>query len=746
MNPIIWAKTDQSYDEHITKAYGAWKDTVTAKKNLIQRFCNEFGFSEERFLKSSLLTVVLHDIGKNTAIFQEMIDVSRKGKRFEYSKNYRHELVSFLYAIAGNIALSKQEHGQLIGNIPLEALVILGHHKKINPTMASFDRESRSKKPSINMEGAKSALLLAKNIFMEEGYKFPEQLFNFNAENLDPYKNANKFLNGPFSKMVQDETKPVYESIRPTYLLLKAILHYADWHGSAGINVNYSLKTHANDLFNEIEKRCVEKEIKFDGLRPFQEECANTLGHIIAVAPTGSGKTEASLLWALNNLQELGGGKLIYLLPTMVTANSIFERLEDYFGKGNVGLTHSTATFMFQDEDENTNEMRNVLFDKTFIKPATVATIDQLLASGFNTGKWTLIEANAANSVIIIDEIHSYDSWTLGLIIESLKHFSKLGAQFMLMSATLPKYLINLFVEALPNVKVIRDESLLKSCRNHYKTFDKYIDDAISDIEQSVIDGKKTLVVVNNVAKCQELYEKLSHLRPMCYHSKFLLKDRMEKEKHIDIAQLLIATQVVEVSLDIDFDVMFTECAPPDAIAQRAGRVNRRREKPSSYVFIYKASETSHQIYDSDSSGLLERSFNAFEKSPEKITESNLIEIVENVYSDIEIESTDNFKDASEQYSKTQERLKGIFDNPNKTDVNEVTRKTDYRQVPVIPSKFKDEISDLRPSKRRLYEIKMPYWYVMKHKEQDGIFCDMDYDSNIGAQFIEDTEISTMII
>jgi len=745
MNPIIWGKTDQSYDEHITKAYGAWKDTVTAKKNLIQRFCNEFGFSEERFLKSSLLTVVLHDIGKNTAIFQEMIDVSRKGKRFDYSKNYRHELVSFLYAIAGNIALSKQEHGQLIGNIPLEALVILGHHKKINPTMASFDRESRSKKPSINMEGAKSALLLAKNIFIEEGYKFPEQLFEFNAKD-DPYERAFIFLNNHFPKMVQNETKPVYESIRPTYLLLKAILHYADWHGSAGININYSLKAHADDLFNEIEKRCVEKEIKFYGLLPFQDECANTSGHIIAVAPTGSGKTEASLLWALNNLQDLGGGKLIYLLPTMVTANSIFERLEDYFGKGNVGLTHSTATFMFQDEDENTNEMRNVLFDKTFIKPATVATIDQLLATGFNTGKWTLIEANAANSVIIIDEIHSYDFWTLGLIMESIKHFSDSGTRFMLMSATLPEYLINLFSDALPDVNVIRDETLLKSSRNRYKTFDKYIDDAIPEIEQSVKDGNKTLVVVNNVAKCQELYGILEPLNPICYHSKFILKDRMEKEKQIDDSKLMIATQVVEVSLDIDFDVMFTECAPPDAIAQRAGRVNRRRTKSDSYVFIYEPSKTSKLIYDSDSSGLLEQSFQAFENSPEEITESNLIEIVENVYSDIDIISEDNFKRASEQYSKTQERLKGIFDNPNRDNLNEITRKTEYRQLPVIPSSFKDEVLSLPPSKRRLYEVKMPYWYVMKHKEQDGIFCDMEYDSNIGAQFIEDTEVSTMII
>ena len=743
MNPIIWAKPDQSYEEHITKAYSAWKDTVTAKKNLIQRFCNEFGFSEERFLKSSLLTVVLHDIGKNTAIFQEMMDVSQKGKRFDYNKNYRHELVSFLYAFYGSYVLSEQEDEMLVGKLPLEALAILGHHKKIHPTMESFYRESIHEKPFINKEGIKQSLELAKDIFTKEGYDFPKQLFNFNAKD-NPYKVAELILNTRFAKMFEIEQNQ--GAIRPTYLLLKAILHYSDWHGSAGIDVNYSLKKHADDLFTDIGKRCIEKKIKFDGLLPFQDECANTSDHIIAVAPTGSGKTEASLLWALNNLQDLGGGKLIYLLPTMVTANSIFERLEDYFGKGNVGLTHSTATFMFQDEDENTNEMRNVLFDKTFIKPVTVATIDQLLATGFNTGKWSLIEANAANSVIIIDEIHSYDSWTLGLVIESLKHFSEMGARFMLMSATLPKYLINLFMEALPNAKVIRDETLLESCRNRYKTFDKYIDDAIPEIEQSVIDGKKTLVVVNNVAKCQELYENLVHLNPMCYHSKFILKDRMKKETYIDDAQLLIATQVVEVSLDIDFDVMFTECAPPDAIAQRAGRVNRRREKSDSYIFIYKASETSHKIYDSDSSGLLERSFQTFESSPEKITESKLIEIVETVYSDIEIKSTDNFKHASEQYSKTQERLKGIFDNLNKADVNEVTRKTDYRQVPVIPSKFKDEISDLQPSKRRRYEIKMPYWYVMKHKEQDGIFCDMEYDSQIGARFTEDSEVSTMII
>ncbi len=741
MNTIFWAKPDQTYEAHIEAAYNAWKETVIAKKNLIQRLSKEFGFNEERFLKSSLLTVVLHDIGKNIEPFQKMMDAKRKGEIFNNRKNYRHELVSFSFAIQGSVALRKQDG--ILTLLPLEALAILGHHKKINPDLQSFSRECTSIKPNFYEDGMNKALMLAEEIFLKEGFSLPR----IPIHKYDSYADASKLISydGAFIKIFEKENS---ESTRIIYLLLKAILHYADWHGSAGMDVNYSLKTHADDLFREIEKRCIEKKIKFNGLRPFQEECAHTLGNIISIAPTGSGKTEASLLWALNNLHNMGGGKLIYLLPTMVTANSIFTRLEDYFSKGNVGLTHSTASFMFQDEEDNPENVRNVLFDKSFINPATVATIDQLLASGFNTGKWTLIEANAANSVIIIDEIHSYDSWTLGLIIESIKHFSKLGTRFMLMSATLPEYLINLFSKVLPNVSIIRDESLLNSCRNRYQIFDKTIDDAIPEIEKSVNRGIKTLVVVNNVAKCQELFNKLEHLNPMCYHSKFILKDRIEKEKEIDHQKLLIATQVVEVSLDIDFDVMFCECAPPDAIVQRAGRVNRRRENSDSWISIFKASDISKRIYDPDDSGLLTRSFEIFKNSPEKLTENDLIKIVEEVYLGIEIEKSLNFIDASNQYSKTQQRLMGIFDNPNREDRNEVTRKIEYLQIPVIPSTFRDEVLSLPPKQRRMYEVKMPYWYVQKHKEtnEDITFCEMKYDSIIGAQFAEDSQVSSLII
>ena len=90
------------------------------------------------------------------------------------------------------------------------------------------------------------------------------------------------------------------------------------------------------------------------------------------------------------------------------------------------------------------------------------------------------------------------------------------------------------------------------------------------------------------------------------------------------------------------------------------------------------------------------------------------------------------------------------FDNPNRDDRNDVTRKIEYLQIPVIPSSFRDEVlsPSLKPSQRRLYEIKMPYWYVIRHKEpnEEIPFCEMKYDSVVGAQFTEDTQVSSLII
>ena len=754
---IYWAKPDQPYESHINATYEAWKDTIRSKKNLIKRICNIYGLKEERFLKGSLLTIVLHDIGKNIEPFQKMMEAMRNDEKFDKNKNYRHELVSFPYVLLGGLYLSKED--SLCGKFPFESLVVLGHHKKIDPILQSFTRECNSDKPKYFNDGIEFALKLAEKIFEKEGFSFPK----IPIHEYNPYVEVSKMISydGAFTKIYEKEKEDKgIERIRIIYSLLKAILHYADWYASSGGYINYSLKYNDIDINSEIGKRCMYKNIKFDGLRPFQEDCSSILGSIITIAPCGSGKTEASLLWALNNLKDMGEGKLIYLLPTMITTNSIYSRLGDYFGKENVGLSHSTASLMFEEdngehneehnekdkdnEKDNHREIRNVLFDKSFIKPVTVATIDQLLVAGFNIGKWSLIEANTANGVVIIDEIHSYDTWTLGLIIESIKHFSRLGTRFMLMSATMPSYLTKLFSNIIPGISTISDKTLLNTSRNKYKIFDKYIEEAIPDIEESVKMGYKTIVIVNTVSKCQEFYSKLGYLKPVCYHARFTIKDRYKKEEIVEMmdkgeyeSKLLITTQAVEVSLDIDFDNMFTECAAPDALVQRFGRNDRRGLKPNSHVYIYKASDNSKRIYDPDNNGLLSRTFDAFNNSQENLTENDLTKIVESVYSDIDIEKSQNFLHAIGQYSRTQERLMGIFDNIYKEGKDETTRKVKYLQIPVIPTIFKEEVLLLRPSQRRLYEVKMPYWYVRKHQEcvDDIIFCDMEYDSIIGAQF-----------
>ncbi len=743
---IYWAKPDQCYEGHIEAVYGAWKKTIQAVSPLIRRTGSKYGFLEQAFLKRSLLSIVLHDIGKLTGPFQKMMETIRRGDKFNFNENYRHELASFPFALMGSVMLTKQSL-PFVGRLPLEALAVVGHHKRLNPDLTSFERERLRETPVFFEDGVRMALQLAEEIFRREGYDFPAadaELCRINA-----YKALDRFLAEPYEKLLQETT---IEAARFTYALLKGILHYADWHGSGKEPFNYSLEKLPEAFLSGIETRCAAKGIAFSGLRPFQQECSTSSGHVIAIAPTGSGKTEASLLWALHNLREMEGGKLVYLLPTMVTANSIFLRLEEYFGAGNVGLTHSTASFMFENENdsdagEKEKDKRNFLFDKTFIRPATVATVNQLLTAGFNTGKWTLLETNAANAVIIIDEIHAYETWTLGLILETVKHFSGMGTRFMLMSATLPESLIRLFSDVLPDAKVIKDQTLLDESRSGYHVEDAFIEDSLEMIERAVKKGKKTLVVVNNVRSCQEIYKRLKHLNPLCYHSKFILKDRFEIEQNIDTANLVVATQVVEVSLDIDFDVMFTECAPPDAIAQRAGRINRRRVKDDSHIHIYKASDVSRKIYDPSAEGTLERSFLAFSKAGEKITESDILQIVECVYSNNRPEASSFFIEASAKYVETQRRLMGIFDNLTGEDRTETTRKFDYLQVPVIPLVFKEEVTAMPLSKRRWYEVKMPYWYVRKHKEEIGevVFCEMKYDSKIGATFTSDEGVSSLI-
>ena len=318
-----------------------------------------------------------------------------------------------------------------------------------------------------------------------------------------------------------------------------------------------------------------------------------------------------------------------------------------------------------------------------------------------------------------------------------VKNLAQLRTRFLLMSATMPESIIALFQKVLPNSAIVKDTELLNKKRSKYFTKNKLIEEDIDAIKDAVKKGYKTLVVVNTVEKCQALAQKLMDYNPVCYHSRFIAKDRKAIEESIEKARLVVATQVIEVALDIDFDWLFTECAPPDALVQRAGRVNRRRDpKKDSRIFIYKADAKTEKIYNPiNSPNIVEKSFAEFRQAHPDLKEKDLLAIVEKVYKENPVEKREGFKEALQQYEQSQISRLAILDNVPPFDKYEKTRISYYETLSVIPICFFSEVLNCLPKERKWYEVKIPYWYAKKHAHpHDGIlFCHLTYDKKLGA-------------
>ena len=150
-----------------------------------------------------------------------------------------------------------------------------------------------------------------------------------------------------------------------------------------------------------------------------------------------------------------------------------------------------------------------------------------------------------------------------------------------------------------------------------------------------------------------------------------------------------------------------------------------------------KAETIYNPINDPD---LLSRSYKVFEETVNNsinglLTERELIETVEKVYRYYEIEKTDAYLDAIDIYSEIQKKRMAIFDSRLGEEEQEVTRRSNYDTVPVIPLCFYGDVIGLSPVKRSWYELKVPLWYVMKNKHIDRglLFCDLKYDNFTGA-------------
>ena len=206
------------------------------------------------------------------------------------------------------------------------------------------------------------------------------------------------------------------------------------------------------------------------------------------------------------------------------------------------------------------------------------------------------------NANFIVDEFHAYDPFLTGLMLATVRWLKDVfNAKFLFMSATIPSFLEKLILEHIyaanqqdivlrPSPDSVSDREVLDRKRHELICMtNSRVDQRFDMIEQSLREGKKVIVVVNNVKTAQAL------LGNICFggskqllHGGFHRKDRLLIEKEItgkeNPPQLLVATQAVEVSLDISYDVGFIELAPIDALIQRFGRINRNPDKENPTV------------------------------------------------------------------------------------------------------------------------------------------------------------------
>lgn len=387
---------------------------------------------------------------------------------------------------------------------------------------------------------------------------------------------------------------------RKWYSLLRALLQAADHIASAGI---ISVPKYEDITLEDIQPKKDGVVLPF---RHFQEVMLTWKGDVVLHAPTGSGKTEAALIWILAN--QTDNNRLIYLLPYTASINAMVNRLKAVYNKDSVIVQHSKSLNFIYDElvNEDSNTKKNYReleaaarnknsLTREIYYPVKVATLHQILRTPLYGKGWEFSTLDYQNALFIIDEFHAYNALLTGMMLGTVRLFRKnFHAKFMFMSATIPDFLLEKIIMEVyegdrsvllrPDSKFESDAVIIGRKRHHLVCHDgEGIMQAIPDIENALESGLSVLVIVNNVRTCQQLFENIDfdESKKMMLHGGFNLKSRKEIEKvitHEDRSkrpQLLVATQAVEVSLDIDYNMAFIENAPIDALIQRFGRVNR---------------------------------------------------------------------------------------------------------------------------------------------------------------------------
>lgn len=543
--------------------------------------------------------VILHDLGKCAPGFQAM--VQRTGPLF----GHRHEVLSLV--AVGWLDVDEDTRGLVaagVGTHHRDAPFVL---EKYSPIHAD-ECEELLAELSPEMEVAWQEWLSGWGAVTLQKLGFAPLPARRPVPKNQAFRRAKAALDALHRRLHEEEAT---SRLGLLARCLRGLVVLSDHAGSAHERIVDAPSLGSVSAFRAAAKARLER-----GLEPHQAEAAATDGHALLVAPTGSGKTEAAMLWAARQRETSAGRPpIFYVLPYRASLNAMRARIPDYgVGDGAIVLQHASATaalfgHLLEKPQGYTPEVAEKLarhernLGQLMTAPVRVLTPYQLLRAFFGLPGHEAVLTDAAGGLFVLDELHAYDVNRLGLILAAVRHLARdLGARVLAMSATFPGVLSEALGAALggtPARIVARRETQEAFVRHtlHVADRDLESDETLSEIETRVSAGELVLVVASTVARAQRLFETVATRvgadAVSLLHSRFTGNDRNRKERALaeragtrtrgqkagasQNGAVLVATQVVEVSLDVDFDVLFSDPAPIEALLQRFGRVNRGR-------------------------------------------------------------------------------------------------------------------------------------------------------------------------
>ena len=587
--------------------------------DLLYQHIDSSRISKEEFLSSLAHLVSLHDIGKVSPWFQYRMGADAECIPSGIScgdMEFRHERYSA--GIAGdylkNAGLDRRTRRNL-------RAVIEDHHQNKNP--GSTD-------DLINIAESDPEIHRRMNEYTDElihyiGSVYP--LYPFTI-----YQDQYNVFCQIFSGILR------FSDWTASQLAGKMLHHRSDTEAVYLSGCRDVIRKHmekgGEKLWTPNEKYSYHELFPFlnDGnLRPMQKAARSILeGNgapecIVIEGEPGSGKTETALYLAMNMLSRSHKQGIYFALPTGATAEALQPRMKQMAETAgifqNAGTKLFTGTAWMSDILRTDSDSRRTWSDtreqKLFSKYAC-GTVDQLMMAGMAVKAGDMRLAGLQNKIVIIDEFHAYDAYMMDIITVALKWLRAMQVPVIILSATLQhktmQQICRIYGQTLPSeasgypVITVTGKSRVKqySCEptfvkkypmilcSHKQAADQVIDSAKN--------GGNILFIANTVdravAMCEKVQKKLDEggITDIPVHLITARTSPENKEKmSMDLVSrygkegkerglrpeksIVIATQIVSMSMDIDFDVLFSELAPIDEILQRIGRLRRHDDK-----------------------------------------------------------------------------------------------------------------------------------------------------------------------